>query len=450
MKENSITEGLIWKSIVLFFIPIFLQSVFQQVFSITDAIIVGNVVGKQALGAINATSNLTKFFLNLFLGICSGAAIIVGQAYGAKDWKKVDDSLHTGMAFAFIGSIVMALVCIPATPFFMKVMSIPEDMLVHSSTYTSYFFFGMIGTFIYDMGAGILRAIGDSKKPFYYLVACLISNIILDVLFVVVLKDGIRGAALATALSQFIGAALVFIQLMKGAPHCKLVPKRIKLDGEIFKDMVALGLPMGISGVLYSISNIVIQSSVNSLGTDALAGWSVHVKMDSVIWSFYDAVNVASATFAAQNFGARKADRVRDGVKGNFAVGGFCIIVCSLIIFVFAHPIASLFIQDEVVVNNAVYISRTMAPFYIIYLFGQVWGSTIRGCGETVKPMFIALIGTCGSRLLWVVGVNLLGGPTIENMTLGYIVTWTVYSAMMGVYYFFGGWKNRLKELETC
>ena len=192
---NRITEGILWKGIVVFFIPIFLQSVFQQIFSITDAIIVGNVVGKQALGAINATSNLTKFFLNLFTGICSGAAIIVGQAYGAKDEEKVARSLHTGSAFALIGGIGMALICIPATPFFMKVMSIPEDMVSYSSTYTSIFFFGMIGTFLYDMGAGVLRAIGDSKKPFYFLVLSLISNVVLDLLFVVVLKTGIWGAA---------------------------------------------------------------------------------------------------------------------------------------------------------------------------------------------------------------------------------------------------------------
>ncbi len=447
MKEknmNRITEGILWKGIVVFFIPIFLQSVFQQIFSITDAIIVGNVVGKQALGAINATSNLTKFFLNLFTGICSGAAIIVGQAYGAKDEEKVVRSLHTGSAFALIGGIGMALICIPATPFFMKVMSIPEDMVSYSSTYTSIFFFGMIGTFLYDMGAGVLRAIGDSKKPFYFLVLSLISNVVLDLLFVVVLKTGIWGAAAATALSQFIAAFAVIIQLtgMKGC--CKLKLREIRLEIPIFKEMVKLGLPMGISGVLYSISNIAIQSSVNSLGTDPLAGWSVHVKMDSVIWSLYDAVNVASATFAAQNYGARKMDRVREGVKGNFIVGGSAIIFCSIIIYFFAKPIARLFIQDPEVVDYAVYVSRTMAPFYILYLFGQVYGSTIRGCGETVKPMLIALVGTCGSRILWVAGVNLVGGPTIQNMTVGYIVTWAIYSSMIAVYFYFGKWRERL------
>ena len=447
MKEknmNRITEGILWKGIVVFFIPIFLQSVFQQIFSITDAIIVGNVVGKQALGAINATSNLTKFFLNLFTGICSGAAIIVGQAYGAKDEEKVARSLHTGSAFALIGGIGMALICIPATPFFMKVMSIPEDMVSYSSTYTSIFFFGMIGTFLYDMGAGVLRAIGDSKKPFYFLVLSLISNVVLDLLFVVVLKTGIWGAAAATALSQFIAAFAVIIQLtgMKGC--CQLKLREIRLEIPIFKEMVKLGLPMGISGVLYSISNIAIQSSVNSLGTDPLAGWSVHVKMDSVIWSLYDAVNVASATFAAQNYGARKMDRVREGVKGNFIVGGSAIIFCSIIIYFFAKPIARLFIQDPEVVDYAVYVSRTMAPFYILYLFGQVYGSTIRGCGETVKPMLIALVCTCGSRILWVAGVNLVGGPTIQNMTAGYIVTWAIYSSMIAVYFYFGKWRERL------
>lgn len=445
-KKNGITEGVIWVNIILFFIPIFLQSVLQQVFSITDAVIVGNVIGKEALGAINATSNLTRFFLNLFTGICSGATILIGQAYGGKKPDRVHKSLHTGMAFAIAGGLIMAAVCIPSTPLFMKIMSIPEDMVPYSARYTSIFFFGMIGTFIYDMAAGALRAMGDSKRPFYYLVISLASNIVLDLLFVVVLPWGITGAAAATAMAQFISAGIAFIHLTRMKDEARLEPKKIRFDGPTFREMIRLGVPMGISGVLYSISNIVIQSSVNSLGTDPLAGWSVHVKMDSVIWSFYDAVNVTAATFAAQNYGAGKMNRVREGVRDNFLVSGAAILATSAVIFVFARPIAQIFIQDETVVNYAVYVSRTMAPFYIFYLFGQVWGSTIRGCGETVRPMLIALIGTCGSRILWVVGVNLAGGPTVENMTLGYIVTWAVYSAMMGIYYYLGGWRKQAER----
>ena len=447
-KKNGVLEGVIWINILVFFIPVFLQSIFQQVFSITDAVIVGNVLGKQALGAINATSNLTKFFLNLFTGICSGATILVGQAVGAKNDERIFKSLHTGMMFAVLGGISVAVCCIPCTGLFMKLMRIPEDMVPYSSIYTSIFFFGMAGTFIYDMGAGALRATGDSRHPFYYLVISLVVNVLLDILLTMVIPWGIRGAAIATAASQFVSAGLVVAKLCRLNGACRLFPGKLRLDIPVFREMLSLGIPMGISGILYSISNIAIQSSVNSLGTSPLAGWSIHVKTDSIIWSLYDAVNITSGTFAAQNYGAGNITRVKKGVEGNLLIGGAAIIISSIVLFVFARPLSGIFIKDAEVVQYAVYISRTMAPFYIFYLFGQVFASTIRGCGETFRPMLIALVGTCGSRLLWVAGVNMVGGPTVENMTLGYIVTWAIYSGMMTVYYFRGKWRWRLNKQE--
>ena len=453
MKEekknfNAVTEGVLWKALVLFCIPIFFQSIFQQVFGIVDAIIVGQGVGKTALGAINSTSNLTKLFLNMFLGFCSGAAIIIGQAWGAGKGEKVRSAVHTGIAFSFAGGLATAAFCVPMTPVFMKIMRIPADMLAYSEIYTKIVFIGFIAMFIYNMAAGFLRAIGDSKRPFYFLIASLVLNLILDMLFVLVFRWGVAGAAAATALSQAVAAALALRQLCVSDNDAKLIFKEIRFHKADLREMVRLGVPMGISGVLYSISNIAIQSSVNSLGTDIIAGWSVYVKIDTVIWSLYDAFGIAASTFAAQNYGAGKHDRVRAGVKSSLLVGAAVIVPLCVLMYAFVRPLSRLFIDDPTVTEYSVWICRFMAPYYIFYLFGHVFASTVRGCGEVVKPMILTLIGTCGFRLLWVALIHVFGGPTLLNVAAGYPASWFFNSLLVTIYYFTGRWRSRLSPAK--
>ena len=442
---NGITEGVLWKELVLFCIPIFFQSIFQQVFGIVDAIIVGQGVGKVALGAINSTSNLTKLFLNMFLGFCSGAAIIIGQAWGAGNGDRVRSAVHTGIAFSFAGGLATAAFCVPMTPVFMKIMRIPADMLPYSEIYTKIVFLGFIAMFIYNMGAGFLRAIGDSKRPFYYLIVSLVLNLGLDMLFVLGFRWGVAGAAAATALSQAVAAALALRQLCRSDNAARLDFRQIRFQREDLRGMVRLGVPMGISGVLYSISNIAIQSTVNSLGTDIIAGWSVHVKVDTVIWSLYDAFGIAASTFAAQNFGAGRFDRVRDGVKSTLAVGAAVILPLCALMYAFARPLSRLFIGEASVIEPTVRICRIMAPYYIFFLFGDVFAATIRGCGEAARPTAITLIGTCGFRLAWVALIHAMGSPTLLNVTAGYPASWAFNSLLMSVYYFFGRWRSRLQ-----
>ncbi len=442
---NGITEGVLWKELVLFCIPIFFQSIFQQVFGIVDAIIVGQGVGKVALGAINSTSNLTKLFLNMFLGFCSGAAIIIGQAWGAGNGDRVRSAVHTGIAFSFAGGLATAAFCVPMTPVFMKIMRIPADMLPYSEIYTKIVFLGFIAMFIYNMGAGFLRAIGDSKRPFYYLIVSLVLNLGLDMLFVLGFRWGVAGAAAATALSQAVAAALALRQLCRSDNAARLDFRQIRFQREDLRGMVRLGVPMGISGVLYSISNIAIQSTVNSLGTDIIAGWSVHVKVDTVIWSLYDAFGIAASTFAAQNYGAGKYDRVRAGVRSSLAVGTVVIVPLCVLMYAFIRPLSQLFVDDAAVTEYAVRIARIMAPYYIFYLFGDVFAASIRGCGEVVKPMLLTLIGTCGFRLLWVAMIHIFGGPTLLNVALSYPASWFFNSLLVSLYFFFGKWRSRLE-----
>ena len=446
---NAITNGVIWTQLIIFFVPIFLQSVFQQLFSITDAIIVGQAVGKTALGAINSTSNLIRLFINFFVGICSGTAIVVGQSWGAEDWEKVSRSVHTGAALSLIGGAALCAVCVALTPVFMWVMRIPQDMRALSSTYTWIYFLGIPGTFVYNMTAGILRAIGDSHRPFYYLIASLAVNVLLDLALVMGLRAGVAGAAVATAAAQYVCAALTVIRLCRAQDAARLTPKAVRIWKSECREMVKLGVPIGLQGVMYSISNIALQSTVNSLGTDVIASWGIHVKIDSVIWSVYDAFGIASSTFAAQNFGAGKLDRVRKSIRTSILLGLLIIAVLSALIYLFVEPLSRLFVDDETVVGIAAYVSRLMAPWYFFYLFGTVLSASIRGCGETLRPMLLTMTGTCGFRLLWVLMIHIFGGPTVFNVALGYPVSWFFQSALFVIYYFTGKWRSRLFAERT-
>jgi putative MATE family efflux protein len=444
-ERSDLTQGVLWKQLLWFCLPIFLQSVFQQVFGVVDAVIVGRGVGKYALGAINSTSYMIRLFLGLFLGFCSGAAIIIGQGLGAGDKERVRRAVHTGVAFSFAGGVAAAAFCVPMTPVFLKIMRVPADMLPYSDIYTRIIFLGFIAVFIYDMGAGFLRAAGDSQTPFYYLIVSLGLNLGLDLLFVLVFRWGVAGAAAATALSQGVSAVLVLRRLCHGSDGLGLVLPEVRFYREELGRMVRLGLPMGINGVLYSVSNIAIQSTVNALGTDVIAAWSISIRIDTVIWSLYDAFSIAASTFAAQNFGAGRFDRVRDGVKSTLAVGAAVILPLCALMYAFARPLSRLFIGEASVIEPTVRICRIMAPYYIFFLFGDVFAATIRGCGEAARPTAITLIGTCGFRLAWVALIHTMGSPTLLNVTAGYPASWAFNSLLMSVYYFFGRWRSRLQ-----
>lgn len=448
-RHNAITEGVLWKQLLLFCLPIFFQSIFQQVFGVVDAVIVGQGIGKTALGAIASTNNLTWLFLSMFLGFCSGAAIIIGQAWGAGNSERVRRIIRTGVTFSLAGGVGAAAVCVPMTPLFLRVIRIPADMLPYADTYTRIVFIGFIAMFIYNMAAGFLRAVGDSRRPFYFLIVSLVLNLAMDLLFVLVFHWGVAGAAAATTLSQGAAAALALRQLLRLEGGERTDSRRLRFHGAEVREMTRLGLPLGISGVLYAVTNIALQSTINVLGTDIIAGWSIYIKIDMVIWSLYEGFRIAASAFAAQNFGAGKYDRVRSVVKSSLAVGAAVILPVCAAMFAFCMPLSRLFVSDPAVTAYSVWLCRFTAPFYILFLFGDVFAAAIRGCGEVVWPMTLTLIGTCGFRLLWVALIHIFGGPSLLNVAASYPASWFFNSLLMSLYYFRGKWRGRLFRPEN-
>ena len=314
VQRNGITEGVIWQQLLLFFFPILFGTFFQQLYNTADAMIVGKFVGKEALSAVGGTTGtLINLLVGFFVGLSSGAAVVVSQYYGAGQEDQVRKAVHTSFYLSICGGIFLMLIGEVFTPAAIDMMGVPEEIRAYSISYMRIYFLGIIGNLIYNMGAAILRAVGDSKRPLYFLIACCLTNIALDLLFVIVLKMEVAGVAWATIISQLVSAVLVMVTLMRSKESFRFELRYLRMDRLMLAKIIKIGLPAGIQSMMYSISNILIQANINSFGTDVIAAWAVYGKVDGLFWMTMDAMGIAITTFAGQNFGAGKLDRLKKG-----------------------------------------------------------------------------------------------------------------------------------------
>lgn len=434
---NGITDGVIWKQLLLFFFPILFGTFFQQLYNTTDAIIVGRFVGKEALAAVGGTTGtLINLLVGFFVGLSSGATVIISQFYGAKNEERVSEAVHTAMAFSLICGFVLTAVGIIVSPAALKAMGTPDDIIGYAVRYIQIYFIGIIGNLIYNMGAGILRAIGDSKRPLYYLMVSCFVNIVLDILFVVVWKMNVTGAALATILSQVVSATLVLYALMHTEHAYKLIIKKIRLNLYMVGRIIRIGLPAGLQSVMYSVSNIIIQSSVNSLGTDTIAAWTAYSKIDSVYWMIISALGISITTFVGQNYGAKKISRVKKGIQVCLGLSAFITIILSCVLYVGGGYIYLLFTSDRDVIMKGMEILHFLAPTFITYLCIEIYSGALRGTGDCWIPMIMTAFGICVLRIVWIlVAVPL--HPEIKTVLFSYPLTWVITSIMFMIYYYY-------------
>ena len=315
-KVNQITEGVIWKQLLLFFFPIVFGTFFQQIYNTADTIVVGRFVGKQALAAVGGSaSQIANLIVGFFVGLSSGAAVVISQFYGAKDKKNLSKALHTAFAFSIAAGIVLTVVGIFLTRPALLLMKTPADVVEDSAVYLHIYFGGMVFNLVYNMGAAILRAVGDSKRPLYVLIITCVLNIILDLLFVVAFGMGVTGVAVATVTSQVISALIVTVMLLKTREIYVLKINQIRFDRRMLFSVLRIGIPAGLESVMYNISNIVIQVFVNNLGTDTVAAWGTLGKIDALFWMVINAFAISITTFVGQNYGAGKTRRMRKSVR---------------------------------------------------------------------------------------------------------------------------------------
>ena len=422
-KNLNLTEGKIWKVILRFILPIFLGTLFQSLYNTIDAIIVGRFAGKEAVAAIESVLNFHRLPISFFVGLSSGATIIISQYFGANKKEEVSKASHTAILFAMFGGLLLSILSCVFSPFFIKLIKVPEEILWQAQTYTIICFSGIVASMIYNIGSGILRALGDSKTPFYILILSNILNIILDLILVKVFKLGVIGVGVATLISEIVSAILIFIILIKTNLDCKIYIK------EIFR----LGLPIAVQSVLYPISNTIIQSSINTFGVNNIAAWGISGKLDFLIWTVSEAFSIAISTFVAQNYGAEKHQRARDGIKVALFMSMVAIFVISSILYFYNKPLAAFLIDDKNIVNLTSKIVKLVAPLYSIYVVGDVISGAIRGIGDTFNPMIINIFGICVCRVMWIFFIVPLN-PTFFMVLYGFIVSWIITTLMYIVY----------------
>lgn len=437
---NQITEGVIWKQLLLFFFPILFGTFFQQLYNTTDAVIVGKFVGKEALAAVGgSTSQLINLLVGFFVGLSSGATVIISQFYGAGNRENVRKSVHTAIALSIAGGAAITVAGLLFAAPALRLLKTPAAVTAPSLVYMRIYFLGVIPSLIYNMGSGILRAAGDSRRPLYYLIYSCLINILLDILFVVVLRLGVAGVAIATILSQTFSALMVLYALMRTDDSYRLYPREIRFSSHILRNIIRIGIPAGLQSSMYSVSNLIIQASVNSFGTDTVAAWTAYGKVDGLFWMIMGAFGVSITTFAGQNYGAGKYDRVRKSVRICLGMAAGTSLLLSAVVLLGGHFFFSLFTNDAGVTELGVRIMHVIAPAYITYVSIEILGGTARGCGESLMPMLLTCFGICVLRIIWVLAVIPLR-PDITTVAFSYPLTWTVTSVMFILYYLRGRW----------
>ncbi|HIX58434.1 MAG TPA: MATE family efflux transporter [Candidatus Blautia gallistercoris] len=438
MKKNAtnqITEGVIWKQLLLFFFPIVLGTFFQQIYNTADAIVVGRYVGKEALASVGgSTSQIINLVVGFFVGLSSGATVVIAQFYGARDQKNINRALHTAIAFSIAGSIVITILGLLFSPFFLQLMQTPQNLMADSTLYLRVYFAGIFFVFIYNIGSGILRATGDSRRPLYFLIVCCFLNIILDVVFVVGLHMAVAGVALGTLISQGVSAVLVLIALFRSRDIFRLRLKELHFHRASLQSLLRIGIPAGLQSVMYNISNVIIQACLNTFGTDTVAAWTAFGKMDAFYWMVCSAFGIAITTFIGQNYGAGKYNRMRKSVRICFAMAMGSSIAISAVLLIFGSYIFQIFTGDAIVVEIGMEMVRFMVPFYSIYVFIEILSGALRGTGNVLIPMLMTCGGVCLLRLIWII-VMLPIHREIITIIFSYPISWSI-TALMFIFYY--------------
>ena len=442
-SANAITEGVIWKQLLLFFFPILFGTFFQQLYNTADAVVVGRFVGKEALAAVGgSTSMLTNLLVGFFVGLSSGATVIIAQFYGAGRSQRVSEAVHTAIAFSLLCGAIMTVGGLLFSDTALRMMGTPEDVMGNASGYLHIYFIGITANLLYNMGAGILRAVGDSRRPFYFLVISCFTNIALDLVFVVGFKMGVRGAATATILSQLVSACLVIGTLMRAKDSFRYEIRKTRITPAILMRIVRIGFPAGLQSVMYSFSNLVIQSSVNALGTDTVAAWAAYGKIDSTYWMIINALGISITTFVGQNYGAGRLDRVKRSVYVCLGISCLITVGLSTVLYLTGGYIYLLFTTDAAVIAIGMKILHFLVPAFVTYLCIEIYSGALRGVGDCWIPMIMTALGVCVLRVVWIlIAVPLR--PDILTVVFSYPLTWTITTVLFNIYYYcFSALKN--------
>jgi putative MATE family efflux protein len=444
-RSTDMTTGSIWKRMVSFAVPVFLGNLCQQLYNTVDSVIVGKFVGKQALAAVASSGNLIFMMTGFFMGLFIGAGIVIAQYFGARNYEKVRSAVHTDIAFALCCGVLLTLLGVFFTPTILTWMRTPADVLSTSILYFRLYFLGSLATILYNAGMGILQAVGDSRSPLYYLVISSVVNVALDLLFVGAMDMGVAGAAVATVISQVVSAVLCIIKLTRSDGPYRLEIKRIGFDLPLLKKITSQGVPSGVQNSIIAIANVVVQSNINTFGSDAMAGCGSYSKVEGFVFLPITAFAMALTTFIGQNLGAGQFDRAKQGAR----IGILCSMAMAELIGValfFLAPYAMrLFNDDPAVVAIGVRQSHIESLFFCFLAFAHGVSAVLRGAGRAQVPMYTMLGCWCILRVSYIT-LALKVWPDIATIFWAYPITWSVSCVVFLLYYLKADWVHALEK----
>lgn len=431
---------------MIYFLPIVAGTLFQQLYNAVDAIVVGKYVGTEALAAVGGSpSTLINLLIGFFTALSSGGCVVIAQHFGAKRKDLVSREIHTSITFCFIAGAVLTAAVIATAPTILNLLKTPGDTLELAVKYTRIYFSGCIFMLLFNMGSGILRALGESRRPFLYLTASCIVNIVLDLFFVIVLRWGVEGVAWATVIAQGVSAVMVMADLCLAKNEYRLCIKSLGMDLKILWEMMKIGIPSGLQSSMYGLSNMILQIGVNTLGTVVVASWAMCGKLDGVYWAAASAFGTAVTNFVGQNYGAGRGDRIKQSVKTSMILFAGMTVFMSAAILLVAKPVLHLFTNDPEVIETTWKLLTYFVPTYLLWTVIELFSGVLRGIGDAVKPMLIIAIGVCVVRVIWVLTVFKIW-PTLFLISVCYPISWGVTDVALLIYYFKGSAFAKKKE----
>ena len=447
-EKMNLTEGSVWKKLLVFFLPIAAGTIILQLYNAVDGLIVGRFVGTNALAAVGGSSSqIINVLVGFFVAMTAGSSVVIGQIYGAGRREDLNRAIGNSVTVMGIFGLALMALGLAASPWLLRLLNTPEETMEDAVLYLRIYFLGVPFLMVLNMESSILRALGDSFHPFLYMVAGCVLNIVMDAVFVILFGWGVAGVAVATVTAQALNTALLTRQLTRRGQEYRLSICELGVKGVYLKNMLRLGIPAGLQSSMYNVSNMIIQVAVNSLGTVVVASWAMSGKTDGFFWAVSNAMGAAITSFIAQNYGAGRTDRVRQCVRQGLIMHFVITVVVSAGLMLSAIPVLRLLTPDEAVVETTYKVMSYFVPFYFTWVLVEVLSAVLRGAGDAVYPVVIIGIGICLFRIIWVATVFARFG-TLLSLCLSYTVSWTITSAALAIYYKKGRWINRRRLVD--
>jgi len=438
-RDVDMTQGSIVGHIIRFSIPLLIGNLFQQLYNTVDTWVVGNYVSNEAFSAVGSVAPIVNMLIGAFTGLASGAGVVISQYYGAGRSDKVQESVHTAITMTLILTVFFTAIGILFTPYAVAITNLHENSVDDAITYLTIYFSGMVGLMLYNMGAGILRAIGDSTRPFYYLVVCAVLNTVLDLVFVLVFHMGVEGVAYATILSQAVSAILVMVTLLKTDSCVKVQIRKLKIHWSILKKILFVGIPAALQLAVTAFSNIFVQSYINHfddglLSPDYMAGWTAYLKIDQLLFLPMQSISLAATTFVGQNLGKNQVERAKQGVTKSVIIAMSATAIMMIPVLIFAPSIVGFLNNKPEVIANGTLFLRVLTPFYIICCFNQIYAGALRGAGNSRACMFIMLSSFVLFRQVYLFCMARICNEVIP-IAMSYPAGWILCSVITIIYY---------------